>query len=210
MGGLSRTEIDELAGVVTGNISDAMELLGIRRTVIVGFRFVAPVDTVVVGTAFTVRQAPKHHPAEKSERLVRHGEVADKLAEPGQVVVLDAGARMDVASWGENHSISCHTRGVSGLLINGCVRDASGIRTLGFPVFCLGFSPVKSQWDLETIAFNERVTIGSVQIRPGDIIFGDEDGVIVIPPEVKEEVFAKAKEIREKEIPGIPYLKGDR
>lgn len=205
MPGLNKSEIAQFNGLGTGQISDAMELMGIRRSVIVGFTFVAAADTLMVGTAFTVLQAPKHHPSDRSERLVRHGEVSDGLAAPGQVVVIDAGGRLDVASWGENHSIACHRRGVSGLLINGCVRDAAGIRTLGFTVFCLGFSPIKSQWDLETVAFNQPVTIGGVQIRPDDVVVGDEDGVIVIPQEAREAVVGKAQEIRAKELPGIPY-----
>lgn len=205
---ISQEEREQFRRIVAGNVSDAMELLGLRRAVIPGLRFVAPPDTIVVGTAFTVRQAPKHHPSEKFERLVRHGDAANELAQPGQVIVIDAGGRLDIGSWGENHSIACHSRGVAGLLVNGSVRDVSGIRKLGFPVFCLGFSPVKSQWDLETAAFNEPVVFGTTQIRPGDLIFGDEDGVIVIPFEAKSDVLQKALEIRRKEESGIPYLQG--
>jgi regulator of RNase E activity RraA len=70
---------------------------------------------------------------------------------------------------------------------------------MGFPVFCRGVSPVKSMWDLETVAVNEPVTIGGTQVRPGDLLFGDEDGVLVFPFDSRAAVLARAKEIWERE-----------
>lgn len=207
---LQTDEIAAFKSLGTGQVSDAMEMLGLRRAVISGFRFVAPPDTNMVGTALTIRQAPKHHPAEKSERLVKHGEVAASMAKAGEVIVIDACGRTDIGTWGENHSTRCLSRGVAGLLVSGCIRDAASIRKFGFPVFCLGFSPIKSQWDLETVAINETVTIADVQIRPGDIIFGDEDGVLVIPFDVRAEVLAKATDIRRREEADNPLLTAGR
>lgn len=177
---------------------DAMEMLSMRRAIITGLRCTVP-GSVIVGTACTVRQIPKHGTAEKSERLVRHETVARDLARPGQVIVMDVGGRTDVASWGEVHSRRCLHRGISGLIINGCIRDASKIRTMGFPVACIGFSPVKGQWDLETASVNEPVTIGHVQVRPDDLIVADEDGLVVIPPSRAQEVQETALAIIEQE-----------
>ena len=177
---------------------DAMETLSMRCAVITGLRCILP-GSVVVGTAYTVRQIPKHGTAATSERLVRHAEVASDLAHSGQVIVMDVGGRTDVASWGEVHSRRCLRRGISGLIINGCVRDVSKIRAAGFPVTCLGFSPVKSLWDLETAAVNEPIAIGRVQIRPDDLIIADEDGIVVIPPSRAQEVQEMALAILEKE-----------
>jgi 4-hydroxy-4-methyl-2-oxoglutarate aldolase len=189
----------EFKTLASGNICDAMELLGLRRSVIHGFNFIAPQETILVGPAFTVRQIPKHGSASKSAKLVRHVEVSDRLAKSAVVIVIDVGGIREVCSWGEIHSLKCHKRGVAGLIINGSIRDVEAIRKIGFPVFCLGFSPVKSLWDLETISFNEPVMIGGVQIKQGDIMFGDETGIIVIPAEKEQDVLLKAKEIREEE-----------
>jgi len=115
------------------------------------------------------------------------------------VIVIDVGGIREVCSWGEIHSLKCQMRGVAGLIIDGCVRDVEGIRKIGFPVFCLGFSPVKSLWDLETLSFNEPVVIGGVQVRPGDILFGDETSIVVIPAEPEQDVLLKAREIRDEE-----------
>jgi 4-hydroxy-4-methyl-2-oxoglutarate aldolase len=170
----------KLSAAGTSGLSDAMERLGLPRGVITGFR--CSTEGVAVGTAFTIRQIPKHASATHDQRLVRHGEVSRDLAQPGDFVVVDAGGRTDIAGWGENHSARCQARGVSGALINGATRDVAGIRRLGFPVFHLGGAPVASRWDQETAEIGGPVFVGGVQIRPGDVLVADEDGLIVIAP----------------------------
>lgn len=169
-----------LSAAGTAHLSDAMERLALPRAVITGFR--CSIEGAVAGAAFTIRQVPKHAPATHDQRLVRHDEVSRDLAQPGDFIVVDAGARTDIAGWGENHSARCHARGVSGALINGATRDLAGIRRLGFPVHFLGTSPVASRWNLETGEIGGAVVVGGVQIRPGDALVADEDGLIVISP----------------------------
>ncbi len=170
-----------LSAAATSGISDVMERLAMPRAVITGFRCTGG-DAVVVGAAFTVRQITKHFPATHDQRLVRHAEVSADLAQPGDFVVIDAGARTDIAGWGANHSARCQTRGISAVLVNGSTRDAAVIRSTGFPVFHLGTSPVASRWDMETAEIGGAVTVGGVQIRAGDVVVGDGDGLIVIAP----------------------------
>jgi regulator of RNase E activity RraA len=62
-----------------------------------------------------------------------------------------------------------------------------------------GLTPVKSQWDLKTASINEPVMLGSVQVNPGDIVFADETGIVVIPDAQKTAVLLKANKIREAE-----------
>jgi regulator of RNase E activity RraA len=171
-----------LSAAGTGRTSDAMERLCLPRTVIAGFHCSTAGIGAVVGSALTVRQVPKHYPSKAGDRLVRHGEIGAELAQKGDFVIVDAGGRIDIAGWGENHSARCHARGVSGVLVHGSTRDIAGIRKLGLPVFYLGTSPVASRWDQETAELNGVVVVAGVQIRPGDIIVADEDGVIVIAP----------------------------
>lgn len=168
------------------------------RAVIHGLRCVSP-GSVVAGTACTIRQMPKHGTADRRERLVRHGAVSREIARPGEIVVMDTGGYIDSASWGENHSRRCMDRGVVGLVSNGCVRDVSRIRAMAFPAFCAAYSPVKSQWDLETAAINEPIRIGTVQIRPGDLVIADEDGVVVVPIEHADAVRTRALAVIEDE-----------
>ncbi len=176
----------------TSGVSDVMEAIGFRRTVIVGFRCTTSGEAVV-GVAFTIRQVPKHSPARPDQRLCRHGEVSRSLAKEGDFVILDAGGRTDVAGWGGHHSERCQARGVSGVLVNGSVRDFAEIRDMGFPAFCLGTSPTTSKSDQETAEFNGSVSVGGVHIKAGDIIVGDEDGLVVIGVEQLEAVLEKLR-----------------
>lgn len=196
---LSDADRDAFMTLQSGHISDAMEGMGLPRTVLHGFTYLGTPGAKMVGTAFTVRQAPKHVTEKRTTSLVKHAQVSGELAEPGDVVVVDAGGRTDTGTWGENHCMRAGARGVSGAVINGATRDAHEIRGLDFPVFCRGFSPVKSLWDLETVGLREPVTIAGVQVRQGDIVFADETGIIVVPPEMKDDIIAAAMKIHDQE-----------
>lgn len=166
----------------TGPISDAMEQLRLPRAVVTGLRFVtADPLTALVGPAFTLRQAPKPRSRDHDDNDTRQGEVAALLAAPGDVIVIDAGGRADIATWGETYSTQAQARGVAGLIIDGALRDSARVRRAGFPVLCRSFAPVASRWDLATVAMGEPLTIGGVIINPGDIVHGDDDGLLVIP-----------------------------
>ena len=199
MGVLSREEIAAFEALGTGQVCDAMETIGLRRSVILGLRFVAPEDAVLVGVACTARQAPKREPATKEQRLVTHDKLTTELGVAGQVVCLEVSAPMQTGTWGDMLNRNCQQRGIRGLLTNGNIRDARATRRAGFPVFCGGFSPIKSQWDMETVGLNQPITIGMVQIRPGDVVFGDEDGVLVIPFDRRTAVLDLALDIQRKE-----------
>lgn len=177
----SAEEMARLAAVGTSGVSDAMERLGLPRSVLTGFCRIAP--GTVAGRALTVRQVPKRQTAARDARLVRHGEIGTSLAQPGDFVVVDAGGRRDIAAWGHNHAARCQARGVAGILVNGAVRDTADLGRLGLPVFHLGSSPVASRWDQETAEIGGTVVVAGVQIRQGDVILGDEDGLIVLVPE---------------------------
>lgn len=189
--------VAEIARIGTGPISDAMELLRLPRAVVTGWHYVTAEPLVaLVGPAFTLRQAAKGRGGDYEENRMRQGEVAAGLAQPGDVVVIDVGGRIDVATWGETYSVQAQARGVAGLVVNGAVRDSARIRRAGFPTFCRGFSPIASRWDLETVALNEPVTIGGVLIRPGDLIYADADGLLAIPREHAGAVLDRALAIQ--------------
>jgi regulator of RNase E activity RraA len=183
---LAADDTTRLCAAGTSGVSDAMERLALPRSAITGFRCTSAAP--IVGSAFTIRQVPKHHPATRDQRLVRHGEVSADLAQAGDFVVVDAGGRRDIAAWGGNHSRRCHDRGVSAVLVNGSTRDLAEIRQIGFPTFHLSTSPVASRWDQETAELGGCVVIGGVQIRAGDILLGDEDGLIVVAPGLLDKV----------------------
>jgi 4-hydroxy-4-methyl-2-oxoglutarate aldolase len=193
---LTDQERADFAALASGQISDAMEMLGLRRSIVLGLTMLAPPGTKFVGTAVTCRQVPKNADEDREAKLTRHQEVTRKVAGKGDVVVIDNGGRVDVATWGEFHCYACKQNGVAGAVVDGATRDGPDVRASGLPTFVRGLSPVKSQWDLKTASINEPVMLGTVRVNPGDIIFADETAVVVIPAAKKAIVLAKANEIR--------------
>jgi 4-hydroxy-4-methyl-2-oxoglutarate aldolase len=193
---LTDQERAEFAALASGQISDAMEMLGLRRSIVTGLMMLAVPGAKIVGTAVTVRQVPKNADESREAKLTRHQEVTRKVAGKGDVVVIDNGGRLDTATWGEFHCYACKKNGVAGAVIDGATRDAPDVRASGLPTFVRGLSPVKSQWDLKTASINEPVVIGTVTVHPGDIIFADETAVVVVPIAKKAIVLAKANEVR--------------
>jgi len=196
---LTDQERAEFAALASGQISDAMEMLDLRRSVVTGLMMLASPGAKIVGPAVTVRQVPKTAGEDRDAKLTRHQEVTRKIAGRGDVVVIDNGGRVDVATWGEFHCYACKQNGAAGAVVDGATRDAPDVRASGFPTFVRGFSPVKSQWNLKTAAVNEPVMLGPVPVNPGDIIFADETAVVVIPAAQKATVLEKANDIRRSE-----------
>lgn len=188
-----------LEAMSSGQVSDAMEALSLRRSVATGFLMLAASGSKIVGTAVTLRQVPKNADEDRATRLTRHQEVSRKTAKKGDVVVIDNGGRLDTATWGEFHGYACKQNGVAGAIIDGATRDGPEIRASGFPTFVRGMTPVTSKWDLKTASINEPVMLGPVQVNPGDVVFADETGVVVIPAAKLAMVLQKCAEIRESE-----------
>jgi len=196
---LTDQERADLEAMSSGQISDAMEALNMRRSVITGFTMLAPHGSRIVGPAVTLRQMPKNADDARESRLTRHQEVSRNIAKRGDVVVIDNGGRLDTATWGEFHCYACKQNGVAGAIIDGATRDGPEIRASDFPTFVRGMNPVTSKWDLKTASIHEPVMLGPVQVNPGDIVFADETAIIVIPAAKLASVLRKAIEIRESE-----------
>lgn len=113
---------------------------------------------------------------------------------PGEVPVLACGATGRIAPWGELLSTAAAARGATGCVTDGLVRDIRFIRKMGFPVFCGGIGPLDSKGRGNLVQMDKPVACGGVRIKSGDLMFGDADGVIVIPREAQDEVIAKAME----------------
>jgi 4-hydroxy-4-methyl-2-oxoglutarate aldolase len=118
------------------------------------------------------------------------------------VLVVDYKGMVESGPWGDLMTTSALARGVAGLVIDGCVRDAQVIRGMGFPVFsrgvCMkGTTKVATDGDV-----NLPVTCGGVVVAPGDIVVADDDGVVVVPLATAAETLAKARErtAREEEL----------
>jgi regulator of RNase E activity RraA len=202
--------VELFAGLLTANVSDAMETLGLRRAVITGYAMLGPPGSSIAGRAFTLRQMRKHGSDDRNAAMTKHIDVTRELAQPGDIIVIDTGGMIDVATWGELHAARCIRRGIVGMITNGATRDADILRTMDLPVFCKAFTPVKGQWDVVTASLNQPVVLDSVQIRDRDIIVADETGIIVVPPQHAREVAELAGRIRAAEEVALIEERGAR
>jgi len=112
----------------------------------------------------------------------------------GEVVVVSTASSKRNAPWGELLSTAARARGARGAVIDGLVRDVKKIEELGFPVFAAGIKPVDSRGRGIVIDCNVPVDCGGVLVSPGDLVFADYDGVVVIPAEVLPDVIRLADE----------------
>ncbi len=179
-----------------GNICDANGKRGSMDPAI------RPVDHSLhmVGRAYTVRCHP-------GDNLAIHKAIAE--APDGSVLVIDAGGHTGGGHIGEIMCFACMQRGIRGLVIDGTCRDADDIQALGFPVFSRGFNPggtVK-----ETVGQTEiPIVCGGVPVRPGDLVVGNRDGVVVVAKENIEAVLEGAEAIARKEVRVLEELKQGR
>jgi regulator of RNase E activity RraA len=109
-------------------------------------------------------------------------------------VYVNTGSSPRNALWGELMSTRARILGSRGAVLNGYVRDTKPILEMGFPTFSFGSYGQDSAPRYKVVDFRVPVEIGAVRVRPGDILFGDIDGVLLVPAEAETEVFAKALE----------------
>ena len=109
-------------------------------------------------------------------------------------VYINTGSSPRNALWGELMSIRARKLGAAGAVLNGYLRDTKSVLKLDFPAFCWGSYGQDSAPRYKVVDFRIAIEIGCVRVRPGDFLFGDIDGVCVVPAEAAEEVFAKALE----------------
>jgi len=112
-------------------------------------------------------------------------------AKPGDVIVADCSEAYDGGYWGDLLTSGAMNQGMTGLVINACVRDADEIEELGFPVFCRGLSIKGTGKDPEG-SLGEPIQIGDITVNHGDIVVGDRDGVVVVPKDMIEEAIEKS------------------
>lgn len=139
---------------------------------------------VLAGPAFTVKTRP-------GDNLMVHKAIA--LAEPGDVIVVDAGGDLTNALIGELMLAQMVRRGLGGIVIDGAIRDSAAIRAQGFPVFAAGVTH-RGPYKDGPGEINGAVAIAGMVIAPGDLVLGDDDGVLAVPFDEVEAVHAAAAE----------------
>ncbi|MBC7704175.1 MAG: RraA family protein [Rhodoferax sp.] len=175
-------------------LSDVMDTLGLRQRAMKPF--VRPLDDglLLVGRARTGLYMPNYQLREGENPYEVEIALVDDL-KPDEVVVLACNGPTDrIAPWGELLTTASMARGASGCVTDGLVRDVKQIRDMNFPVFHGGFGPLDTKGRARMVERDTRVECGGVSIDSGDMVFGDVDGVVVIPREHEQAVLAKALE----------------
>ena len=175
-------------------LSDVMDGLGFMHQAL--RPFVRPLDDslVLFGRARTGLYMPRYQVEPGEDPYAVEITLVDDL-KPGDVAVFACGGPTDrIAPWGELLSTAAQVRRAAGCVTDGLVRDVKPIRAMGFPVFHGGIGPLDSKGRGKMMEMDCRVVCAGVELAAGDYIFGDCDGVVVLPQAAAEEVVAKALE----------------
>jgi regulator of RNase E activity RraA len=170
-------------------LCDALDQVGLREQAMRADIRPVYTEAKVVGRALTVQSVDVYEP---DTNIYEHEIAAVDSLRAGDVMVASTQQSTRTCLWGELLSTAATARGANGAIIDGYTRDVRLIQEMQFPVFSTGIYPVDSAGRGMVISYNTPVNCGGVVVRPGDIIFGDYDGVVVIPEDAAEEVIAKA------------------
>jgi regulator of RNase E activity RraA len=181
-----------VATLYTAVLSDVLDGLGYTAQAM--RPFIRPLDEakVLFGRARTGLYMPRYHVEAGHNPYAIEIALVDDL-KPGDVAVFACnGPTERIAPWGELLSTASRVRGAAGCVTDGLVRDVRQIRAMGFPVFHGGIGPLDSKGRGEMMAMDVPVVCGGVRVEPGDLVFGDVDGVVVIPEAVADETLRLA------------------
>jgi RraA family protein len=170
--------IDGFAGIPVANIADNMNRMSCMNARI------RPINNVpLLGPAFTVKSRP-------GDNLMLHR--ALDLAQAGDVVVVDVQGELTNSIMGELMALWAKKRGIGGVIIDGAIRDIGALKKMDLPIYAAGVTPAGPYKDGPG-EINVPVACGGVVVHPGDILIGDEDGIVVINPSDADFLLEKAK-----------------
>jgi regulator of RNase E activity RraA len=197
---LTPDQIDSVAErykrLYTGAVSDILDKNGYRDQVLP--YYITPFTKAdrVAGPAFTGQGYPcadtTHDDTQTRLRML------DSIT-PGTVSVWSTGGSMECAHWGEIMSTAARQRGCQGAVVDGGVRDVDFVNAMNYPVFARFKCSASSvgRWDIRE--YQVTIKIGRVVIHPGDFVFGDTDGVVIVPQALTLELLAAAEDVYRRE-----------
>jgi regulator of RNase E activity RraA len=197
---MSVEQLDEIRTrflkLYTGAIADTLDKRGYRNQVLPHWMTPFTIANRVAGPAFTGQGYPCADTA--------HDDTETRLAmldsiTPGTVSVWACGGSMDCAHWGEIMSTAARERGCTGAVIDGGVRDVDFVNAMNYPVFARFKCSASSigRWDIRE--FQVSIRIGNTVIHPGDFVFGDVDGVVIVPKDLTLEILTTAEDLYRRE-----------
>lgn len=195
-----KSDIEDLRqrylALYTGAVSDILDKRGLRHQVLP--HWITPFTNAnrIAGWAFTGQGYPCADTA--------HDDTQTRLAmldsiQPGTVSVWACGGSTDCAHWGEIMSTAARQRGCEGAVIDGGVRDVDFVNAMNYAVFAKFKCSASSvgRWDIRE--YQVPIKIGLTVIHPGDFVFGDVDGVVIVPAALAVEVLEAAESVSQRE-----------
>ena len=185
--------IERLAKLDTCAVSDALDSLNLKGATW-GVRPQWQCSKIA-GRAVTM----KIKPAGLQPPTQHLGTAPIEAAEPGDIIVIDNGGKLEFSCWGGLLALSAKLKGVSGVVIDGASRDIDEARDLEFPVYARGVVPMTARGRVMQESYNQEIQFAWVQCHPGDLVLADGSGVIIIAKAKEAEVVSAAEAIFAKE-----------
>jgi len=185
--------IERLAKLDTCAVSDALDSLTLKGATF-GVRPLWPCRRIV-GRAVTM----KIKPAGLEQPKQHLGTAPIEAAQPGDIIVIDNGGKLEFSCWGGLLALSAKLKGLSGVVIDGASRDVDEARELQFPVYARSAVPMTARGRVVQESFNQEIQFAGVQCHPGDLVIADGSGVVIIAKEKEQEVVPAAEAIYQKE-----------
>ncbi len=188
--------VETLSAASTATITTILLKKGLRNVWMRGTRPLNPGQPRLVGRAFTLRFIPAREDLATPESWSspRSTRAAIEAMPPGCIAVADAMGITDAGIFGDILCARIAKRGIAGLVTDGVVRDVAGVRSTGLPVWCQGGAAPPSVAGLTFVNWQEPIGCGGVAVFPDDVVVADEDGAVVIPAALLDEVVAAAPE----------------
>ncbi len=189
----------------TGIISDVMDQMGFNNQTLGNAIQPLKDETVIFGPAFTALANEVYSMPE--DPLTAQAKIVDQLQE-GEIFVLATRGRNNCATFGDLFATRVKAKKAAGVLLDSYARDLRDLKKMNFPLFYKGSNPRTSKGRTEINESHLTVSIDGVKIKHGDYIYGDIDGICVIPLEIVEDVMKRAEQILENERVVRDALKG--
>lgn len=188
--------IEILSQVTTATLTTILLKKGLRNVWLRGTRPLRSGQPRLVGRAFTLRFVPAREdlatPASWSSPISTRAAIEDMPA--GCIAVVDAMGVTDAGIFGDILCTRMAKRGVSALITDGVVRDVAGVLASGLPVWCSGVAAPPSVAGLTFVAWQQAIGCGGVAVFPGDVVVVDDDGAVLIPAALLDEMLKLAPE----------------
>jgi 4-hydroxy-4-methyl-2-oxoglutarate aldolase len=155
-------------------VSDALDKLGLKGSVTGIHRYTT--DLRIAGRVLTV----KLDRAEGRSNTRHLCTAAIEAANPGDIIVVEQSTGLDAASWGGNLAIGAKMRGVAGVIVEGPARDIDDCRKIDFPVFARSHTARTARGRIVEVATGEPITVGDVEVTPGDYVVADGSAVVFV------------------------------